>query len=182
MFTTAKRIDLVGRNDFNVEKTAQGLFLHSVPRRSASGLYRPVEMDGAELTRIRWRWRVHKLRETADVCNLAIEHFRAMVMFVFGKPSLMNRNVPTLGYVWTSTPAPNELSNALSVTAPWPTFSCAVEPMSAICGRRRAMSSRIFQAAFGKDPGQLRFIAGFNYNDQTHEDASALFRVILDGR
>ncbi|MBG0808039.1 DUF3047 domain-containing protein [Methylosinus sp. H3A] len=182
MLGTAKRIDFVGRNDFSVEQTAQGAVLRSVPHRSASGLYKPVEMNGRELTQINWRWRVDRLHEAADVRRLQTEDFGAMVMFVFGHPSLMNRDVPTLGYVWTSTPVRNE------------TFlhSQRYGALAYVQLRGRGDVGRLreeirdvaadFRAVFGTEPGALKYIAVFNDNDQTNEPASAVFGPILDLR
>lgn len=182
MLTTAKRIDFVGRNDFSVEQTARGAVLRCVPRRSASGLYQPIVMDGAELTRIRWRWRVDRLHETADVRKLAAEDFGAMVMFVFGKPSLLERDVPTLGYVWTSTPAPDE---SIIRSQRYGSLAYIQLHGRADVGRWREEERNVaadFAAVFGKAPGPLQYIAVFNDNDQTGEAASALFGAILDAR
>lgn len=182
MITTAKRIDFVGRNDFSVERTAQGSLLRSVPHKSASGLYQPIELDGVELTRIRWRWRVDKLHETADVRKLATEDFGAMIMFVFGKPSLLNRDVPTLGYVWTATPASNE---TIIRSQRYKTLAYIQLRGRADVGRLRVEERDVaadYRSVFGKEPGELKFIAVFNDNDQTNEAASALFGPIVDAR
>jgi hypothetical protein len=182
MLSTAKRIDFVGRNDFSVERTTQGSFLRSVPRSSASGLYQPVELEGAELTRIRWRWRVDKLHETADVRKLATEDFGAMVMFVFGKPSIINRDVPTLGYVWTATPAANE---TVIRSQRYKTLAYIQLRGRADVGRLSVEERDVaadYRSVFGKEPGELKFIAVFNDNDQTNEAASALFGAIVDAR
>lgn len=180
--TSAKRIDFVGRNDFSVEESAQGAMLRSVPHKSASGLYQPVERDGAELTRVRWRWRVDQLQATADVRNLATEDFGAMIMFVFGKPSFLNRDVPTLGYVWTATPIRNG-----SIVRSQRHQSLAYIQLrgSADIGLMRVEERDVagdYRNVFGKEPGELNFIAVFNDNDQTNEPASALFGPIVDGR
>ena len=53
VLASAKRIDFVGQNDFGVEDSAQGAMLRSIPHKSASGLYQPVERDGAELAKAR---------------------------------------------------------------------------------------------------------------------------------
>lgn len=182
MLTTAKRIDFVGRNEFRVERNAQGSFLRSIPQRSASGLYQTVELGSAELTRIRWRWRVDKLHETADVRKLANEDFGAMVMFVFGRPSLLNRDVPTLGYVWTSTPATDE---TVLRSQRYSSLAYIQLRGRADVGRWRQEERNVvadFKAVFGKEPGPLKYIAVFNDNDQTNEGASALFGAILDAR
>jgi hypothetical protein len=182
MLSTAKRIDFVGRNDFNVERTAQGVFLRSVPHKSASGVYQAVELDGGQLTRIRWRWRVDQLHETADVRKLATEDFGAMVMFVFGKPSFLNRDVPTLGYVWTATPTINE---TIIRSQRHKTLAYIQLRGRADVGRLRVEERNVaadYRNVFGKDPGELKFIAVFNDNDQTNEAASALFGAIVDAR
>lgn len=182
MLSTAKRIDFVGRNDFSVEKNGQGSFLRSVPQKSASGLYQPAELDGAELTRIRWRWRVDQLHETADVRKLATEDFGAMVMFVFGKPSIINRDVPTLGYVWTATPVPN---GTIVRSQRYKSLAYIQLRSRADVGRVRVEERDVaadYRSVFGKEPGELKFIAVFNDNDQTNEAVSTLFGAIVDAR
>lgn len=182
VLASAKRIDFVGRNDFSVEKSAQGAMLRSVPHKSASGLYQSVERDGAELTRIRWRWRVDQLQATADLRKLATEDFGAMIMFVFGEPSFLNRDVPTLGYVWTSTPVPN---GSIVRSQRYQTLAYIQLRGRADIGLIRVEERDVaadYRNVFGKEPGELKFIALFNDNDQTNEPASALFGPIVDGR
>lgn len=182
MLVSAKRIDFVGRNEFSVEQNAQGSFLRSVPQKSASGLYQSAELEGAELTRVRWRWRVDQLHETADVRMLASEDFGAMVMFVFGKPSIINRDVPTLGYVWTATPVSNE---TVIHSQRYKTLAYIQLRGRDDVGRLRVEERNVaadYRNVFGKEPGELKFIAVFNDNDQTNEPASSLFGAIVDAR
>lgn len=182
MLASAKRIDFVGRNDFSVEESEQGALLRSVPHNSASGMYQPVEMSGAELTRIRWKWRVDQLQESANLRKLATEDFGAMIMFVFGKPSLFNQDVPTLGYVWTSTSA----SNGTVIRSQRYKSLVYIQLRGRVdVGRWRVEERDVvadYEKVFGKAPGDLKFIAVFNDNDQTNEAASALFGPIVDAR
>ncbi len=180
MLGKAKRVDFVGRNDFSVEAGDQGELLRSVPQKSASGLYQAVDQDGAGLSRVRWRWRVDQLQATADLRKLATEDFGAMIMFVFGEPSLLNRDVPTLGYVWTATPVAN---GSIIHSKRYKTLAYIQLHGRADVGHMRFDERDVtadYQNVFGKKPGQLKFIAVFNDNDQTNEPVSAVFGPIIN--
>ena len=89
---------------FAVERTPRGTFLRSTPQRSSSGLYTKLEVDGRSLTNVQWTWRVDALQTSGDLRSLATEDSGATIFFVFGEPSFINRDVPTLAYVWSATP------------------------------------------------------------------------------
>jgi len=181
MLKTAKRVDFSGSTDFSIEKTATGAVLRSTPRRSACGLYQSIDMDGRDLHRVGWKWRVDELHRTADVRMLDKEDVAATVMFIFGEPSIFHRNVPTLAYSWTSTPVPD--GTVLS--------SLRFSSLAYIQLRGRGdighwqyeerNVAADFRAVFGQDPGRLRYIAFFNDNDQTGEATSALVGPIRYG-
>lgn len=105
-----------------------------------------------------------------------------MVMFVFGEPSLLNRDVPTLAYVWTTTPVPN------GSVLPSIRFSALRNVQlrgQDDVGRWQREERNVvedFRAIFGYAPPPLEYIAIFNDNDQTSEKTSALFGPIGCGR
>jgi len=180
MLRTAKRIDFVGSNAFAVEESAAGTVLRSTPRRSACGLYQPVDIDGRRLQRIRWGWRVDQLHSTADVRKIDKEDFAAKIMFVFGEPSFLNRDVPTLAYIWTSTPVTN---GTVLPSLRYGSLAYIQLRGRGDLGRWQSEERNVaadFRKIFGQDPGQLRYIAIFNDNDQTGEATSALLGPILD--
>ena len=104
MLSTAERVDFVGANLFTVEHSERGDMLRSTPQRSASGLYQKMDLDGRDLRSVSWTWRVERLQRSADLRKLATEDTGATIFFIFGEPSIFNRDVPTLAYVWSSTP------------------------------------------------------------------------------
>lgn len=180
MLKSAKRVDFVGATEFAVEQSAAGKVLRSTPRRSACGLYQDVDIDGEHLHRVRWTWRVDQLHRTADVRILDKEDFAAKVMFIFGEPSVFHRDVPTLAYVWTSTPVAN---GTVLPSLRYGSLAYIQLRGRGDLGRWQYEERNVaadFRAVFGHDPGQLRYIAVFNDNDQTGEATSALLGPILD--
>lgn len=181
MLETGERKDLVGANSFSVEATPHGRCLRSAPRRSASALYHSVDLDGRVLVHVQWWWRVDQLQPSADIRRLETEDVGAMIMFVFGEPSLFNRDVPTLAYVWTATPTTN------GAILPSRRFSSLAYIQLRGRGdveqwRQEARDvAADFQLIFGHAPGRLRYVAVFNDNDQTGEAASALLCPIMHG-
>lgn len=175
MLGSAERHDFHGANLFSVVATEAGPCLRSIPDHSASGLYQPVSIAAEALRRVTWRWRVDEIHASADIRVLEREDFAAKIAFVFGEPTFFNRDVPTLAYVWTSTPVANgsvipsrryrnlryvQLHGADDIG------SWQIETRDVIAD---------FIAVFGAKPGPLRYIALFNDNDQTGERTSALF-------
>jgi Protein of unknown function (DUF3047) len=179
---TADRMDFVGHNLFAVERTPRGTFLRSTPQRSSSGLYTRLDVDGRSLTNVQWTWRVDAMQASADLRSLAREDSGATIFFIFGEPSFMNRDVPTLAYVWSATPV-----------ADGTTFNSArfaslryihLHGASAVGTWQSEIRNvtRDYEAAFGTEPEALRYVAILNDNDQTGEACSALFGPILDAR
>ncbi len=171
----AERVDFMGRNTIAVEQTEWGPMLRSTPRHSATGLYQEVVMTPGQLRRVAWSWLVNPLHRSADIRRIESEDFGATIMFVFGKPSFWNRDVPTLAYSWTSTRVPN------GTVLP----SLRFDSLRYVQLRGRADSGRLhreerdlvadFESIFGRSPPDLHFVAVFNDNDQTNEPVSALF-------
>ena len=182
MLDTARRMDFVGRNTFAVERLPEGTFLRSTPHNSASGLYQHVDMDGRALTRVQWSWRVDRLQRSADLRTLASEDSGATVFFIFGEPTLLNRDVPTLAYVWSATPVPD---GTIFPSARYASLRYVhlhgVKPVGSWQQETRNVAAD-FRASFGRQPGALKYVAIFDDNDQTGEPASALFGKIVDAR
>lgn len=96
-------------------------------------------------------------------------------MFVFGRPSWWNRDVPTLAYVWSSTRVAN------GTVLP----SLRYDSLRYVQLRGRAEVGTLqreerdivadFEAIFHRSPPELNYVAVFNDNDQTNEQVSALF-------
>jgi hypothetical protein len=107
MIENAQRMDFVGKNAFARESSEFGPVLRSTPQRSASGLYLDVKVGSTSLGPVTWRWRVDRLQPSADIRDLSREDFGATIFFIFGQPSLSNKDVATLAYTWTATPVAN---------------------------------------------------------------------------
>lgn len=179
MLSTAKRVDFVGANALTIEPGPTEPCLRSTPGRSASGLYQRVSITGDALRNVRWTWRVDRLQQAADVRSLSTEDVGALVMFVFGTPSIMHRDVPTLAYVWTATPVTN---GAFLRSRRFRSLIYIQLRGQAEVGRWQKENRNVandFRAAFDRGPGDLRYVAIFNDNDQTDEATSALFCPVV---
>ncbi|KAB2943116.1 DUF3047 domain-containing protein [Hyphomicrobium sp.] len=175
MLSAARLAAFRGVNSYTVERGPDGLFLRSTPHDTASGLYQELDIEGRDLRAVRWSWRVDILHASADVRDIAREDFGAMLMFVFGEPSFLNRDVPTLAYVWTSTPIANGtiLPSLRFQSLRYVQLRGAAD-VGRLCTETRDIAAD-FRAIFGREPPELRHVAVFNDNDQTGEAASALF-------
>ena len=178
MIETAKRMDFVGQNAFAKEQTSEGLALRSTPQRSASGLYQRVNVRAKSLRPVAWRWRVDKLQRSADIRNLATEDFGATIFFVFGEPSMSNKDVPTLAYTWTATPIANgTILRSLRYKRLWYVQLRGRGDVGAWQQERRDVA-KDYRRIFGSQPPTLIYVAVFNDNDQTGAPVSALFGPI----
>jgi len=178
MLLSAKRIDFAGANAFGVETGPAGRCLRSTPDHSASALYQRVHIAGHTLSDVFWTWRVDKLQRSADIRTLASEDVGATVMFIFGEPSFFNKDVPTLAYVWTATPVAN---GAVLPSRRYHSLAYIQLRGRDDVGQWQREERNVasdFRAIFGREPGQLSYIAVFNDNDQTNEATSALFGPI----
>jgi len=178
MIETAERIDFVGQNSFTKEASEFGQVLRSTPHRSASGLYLHVHVPPGSLRPVTWHWRVDQLQPSADIRALRTEDFGAVIFFIFGEPSLFNRDVPTLAYTWTATPVAN---GTLLPSLRYQSLRFVQLRGRAEVGtwqRERRDLAADYRMVFGNEPPALRYVAVFNDNDQTSEPASALFGPI----
>ena len=178
----AERMDFAGHNVFSVEPSEYGDVLRSTPQRSASGLYLDVAVPGDRLSRVGWRWRVEPIQPHADIRKRETEDFGAVVFFIFGEPSLFNRDVPTLAYVWTATPVANGtvIQSVRFASLQFVQLHGRAEVGSWQQEWRNVADD--FRRIFGHAPPELRKIAILNDNDQTGEPASALFGpIVCDG-
>ena len=180
ILNTAERMDFVGRNTFAVERTPYGNFLRSTPRRSSSGLYTKMDLDGRSLTNVQWIWRVDAIQPSADLRKLAKEDAGATIFFIFGEPSFMHRDVPTLAYVWSATPVAD---GTILNSARFDSLRYINLHGASAVGTWKSEARNVaqdYRSAFGTEPDTLRYIAILNDNDQTGEPCSALFGPIVD--
>src|SRR3546814_7344912 len=56
----------------------------------------------AEHPWLEWTWRVDQLQQAADIRVRDREDFAAAIFLIFGRPSMLQPDVPTLVYVWTT--------------------------------------------------------------------------------
>jgi hypothetical protein len=155
--------------------------IRAVGRNSASGLYRDVRYEVAEHPWLAWRWRVDRLQQAADIRSEAREDFAAAIFLIFGRPSMFNRDVPTLVYVWTS----GRLSENAIVDSPHhPGVARSIvvrsgrERLGEWIGERRNVVDD-FRRAFGREPPEtVEVVALFTDNDQTGEPVEAYYGAI----
>lgn len=179
MLVHGERVDFVGRTEFLVESTERGVCLRSRPNRSATGLYHSVDIPLTRLRRVTWSWLVERIHLTADIRDRAREDFAAKIAFVFGEPTWLNRDIPTLAYVWTSTKVAN---GSLIASTRFANLRYVHLHGSGEARTWQDESRDIaadYRSIFGSDPPSLRYVAIFSDNDQTGESTSALFGRIL---
>jgi len=182
MLKTAQRVDFVGQNSFAKEPSEFGPVLRSTPHRSASGLYLPVAIEPASLGPVTWQWRVDRLQPSADIRNLSREDFGATIFFIFGEPSLFNKDVPTLAYTWTATPVANgTILRSLRYQSLRYIQLRGGADVGAWEQEERDLVAD-YKRIFKRTPPALRYVAVFNDNDQTGEPVSARFGTIVSKR
>jgi hypothetical protein len=155
--------------------------IRAIGRNSASGLYREFSYRVTEHPWIEWTWRVDKLQQTADIRVKSKEDYAAALFLIFGRPSMVNRDVPTLAYVWTSTRL-REGSIVDSPYHPGTTRNIVVRSGDArlrqwLRERRNVVDD--FRLAFGREPPEnVEVIAFFTDNDQTGEPVDAYYGAV----
>lgn len=178
MLGSARHVAFTGEHRFGTEVGPHGAAVRLTPQRSAAGLYQPMQIDGHTLRNVRWTWRVDALQSSADLRDLGREDVGAAVFFVFGEPSVFNRDVPTLAYVWSSTPVD------AGMFLPSLRFSSLYYIQMRGRGDVGAWRSEArdieqdYRLIFGEEPPELHYVAFFNDNDQTGEATSASFGAV----
>jgi Protein of unknown function (DUF3047) len=155
--------------------------IRAIGHESASGLYRDTQYRVEDRPWLEWTWRVDQLQETADIRVKSREDFAAAIFLIFGRPSMTNREVPTLAYVWTSDRLP---AGALVASPHQPRFvrSIVVRSGEGHLGqwmheRRNVLQD--FRAAFGQEPPDaIEIVALFTDNDQTGEPVEAYYGAV----
>ncbi|MCI0366011.1 MAG: DUF3047 domain-containing protein [Phycisphaerales bacterium] len=155
--------------------------IRAIGRRSASGLYRDGDYRLADHPWLEWTWRVDKLQRTADIRVKDREDFAAAIFLIFGHPSLLNTDVPTLAYVWTSDLFP-EGAVVDSPHHPKLVRDIVVRSGASRLGQwvhERRNVAEDFRRAFGqKPPDTVGVLALFTDNDQTGEPVESYYGAI----
>jgi hypothetical protein len=160
--------------------------IRATGRDSASGLYRDVRYSVAAHPWLEWTWRVDRLQRSADIGVKEREDFAAAIFLIFGRPGMLNKNVPTLAYVWTSDRFPQ---GALvdSPYHPGSVRNIVVRSGSGQLGqwlRERRNVVDDFRKAFAREPPEtVEVIALFTDNDQTREPVETYYgeiRAVLE--
>lgn len=142
-------------------------------KKSASILYKMVEINPKRCPIIEWAWRVERLQPSADISVKEKDDVAASIGILFGDPGFFPFYVPvpTIRYVWTNNGARTE-----SVIAnPHSDFvqNIVVESGHTHLGewitvRRNLLED--FARAFGREPESAIYRMGlFTDNDQTLE-------------
>ncbi len=155
--------------------------IRAIGRDSASGLYRDISYRIADFPWLEWFWRVDQLQRTADIRVKDREDFGAAIFLIFGRPSMLNRDVPTLAYVWTS----DRVQEGTLVRSPHHPDSLndivvrsGTDSLGKWVQERRNVADD-FRKAFGREPPDLvEAVALFTDNDQTGEPVEAYYGTI----
>jgi hypothetical protein len=171
-----------GATDYETVRLDGTDAIRAVGRDSASGLYREVQVRSADHPWLEWTWRVDRLQATADIRVKDREDFAAAIFLIFGRPSMFNRDVPTLAYVWTSNRLP-EGSVIDSPHHPRSVRSIVVRSGRSRLGRwvrERRNVVDDFRRSFGREPPEpIEVVALFTDNDQTREPVEAYYGAIM---
>jgi Protein of unknown function (DUF3047) len=155
--------------------------IRAVGRGSASGLYRDTEYRVEDCPWLEWTWRVDQLQKTADIRVKSREDFAAAIFLIFGRPSMTNREVPALAYVWASDSLPVGTVVA-SPRHPRSVRSVVVRSGGDRLGQwlhERRDVVEDFRKAFGRaPPPAVAVVALFTDNDQTGEPVEAYYGAI----
>ena len=158
-------------------------YIRATGQKSASGLYREVgEYKVADHPCLEWTWRVDSLQRTADIRTKGAEDFAAAIFLVFGRPTLISPDVPTLAYVWTSgrvprgdvVPSPRHPGSLRSIV-----LESGEQKLGAPVAERRNIAED-FRRAFGRNPpDRVEAIALWSDSDQTGEPVDAYYGAVL---
>lgn len=155
--------------------------IRAIGQDSASGLYRDVRYGVTDHPWLEWTWRVDRLQRTADIRVKRYEDFAAAIFLIFGRPSMFNKEVPTLAYVWAS----DRLPEGAVIDSPYHpglVRSVVVRSGAARLGqwlRERRNVAEDFRKAFGREPPSIvEIIALFTDNDQTGEPVEAYYGAL----
>lgn len=155
--------------------------IRAIGRDSASGLYRETAYRIKEHPWLEWAWRVDQLQRTADISRKSHEDFAGAIFLIFGRPSMLNRDVPTLAYVWTSDLLPRG-AVVDSPHHPGSVRSVVVRSGGRHLGqwvRERRNVLQDFREAFGQDPPEtVEMVALFTDNDQTGEPVVTYYGAV----
>lgn len=152
--------------------------IRAVGRNSGSALHRELRYRPADYPWLEWSWRVEKLQESADIRDAKREDFGAALSLIFGRPSLLRRNVPTLSYVWTNAKvqvgdvvaSPHHQGTTQSIV-----LQAGAEKLGQWVGERRNVVED-YRRAFGADPPDyVEVIALWTDNDQTGDPVETYY-------
>lgn len=155
--------------------------IRAIGRESASGLYRDTPYTVEEHPWLEWAWRVDRFQRTADIRLKSREDFAAAIFLMFGRPSMISRDVPTLAYVWTSDLLPRG-TIVDSPHHPGSVRSVVVRSGGGHLGqwmRERRNVLQDFREAFGQEPPDtVEIVALFTDNDQTGERVETYYGTV----
>ena len=161
-----------GKTEFAI--TDEGL--RATTDDSASIVERTVRLDMQRSPQISWQWRVDELHESADIRIKGKDDMAAALIFVFGRPSLVNRP-KTLIYVWAN----DAVEQGDFVDSPrtdkikYIVLRAGEAPLGDWVSERRDIAAD-FETAFGEPvPRYVRRLCFFTDGDQTGERATAYY-------
>lgn len=171
-------LPLRGTTEYRVVAISEGVAIQAIPKNSASGLIRRVDIDSKNCPVLEWRWRVGRLQETADLMVKDKEDVAASIFVLFGDPGFMSNPdpVPTLRYVWTNT----KHSKDDVIDNPYlPGIVRSIVIRTGDAGSWHTEKRDVvkdYERAFGSAPkAPIDAIVLFTDNDQTKEAAVAFY-------
>lgn len=190
------RLPLVKPTEFKVATIAGVTGVRMDAQNAGAALYRAVQVDPASTPVLRWRWRVDRVVEDADIRRKQGDDLPARLYVMFDYPldrlplierskihlarSVAGELVPAaaLCYVWDA--------NLLEGTTLWSPYSRRVRVIVVEGGRRQVGRwideerdvAADFRAAFGENPPAITGIAIGADTDQTGGSARGWFTDI----
>jgi len=181
---------------YTVVRDGDGWVLKAESDASASGLYRPLDVDPRAYPRLTWRWKVANVLEKGDARTKAGDDYPARIYVAFrydpadattwektkyGAYRLLYGAYPpraVLNYIWDNRlPPGTTLDNAYTDRA----RMIVVRSGSADVGRWLTETRNVlddYRRAFGSEPSRIAGIAVMTDTDDTGERAVAWYDAI----
>ncbi|MCP4454491.1 MAG: DUF3047 domain-containing protein [Planctomycetes bacterium] len=162
------------QTQYEVISEDDNFVLHAKSHKSASGLFKKIEVATKDYPLISWRWKVTRLPETGSALKKKTDDYGARVYVVF--PATFKWNTKTINYIWARTlPKGQTIRNAW---LPKNAVMIAAQSGEDALGRWVKEKHNVhedYKRIFGKKPPTARAIAVMTDTDNTGGSAEAYY-------
>jgi len=165
--------------------------------RSASGLYRPLDLDPKVYPILSWCWKIDGIISKGDATKKKGDDYAARIYVTFkydpDKSGFLERSLfriakmregkyppkGALNYIWANRiPKGKEISNAFTDRAQMVAIESGEEKVGQwVCEERNIYED--YRSLFGEDPPRLSGVAVMTDTDNTGESASAYYADLV---